>query len=167
MSYVSKAEWAEREKKVRELLKTMTCAEAARELQISEDTLRDWRRRFGMLKYTGQKKAKIPREELERMLQTMTRYQIARANHMAFDTVNDMIREYGLTVPRLRKNQKGTKIDSICFDCKNGACGCTWSMWFQPVKGWEAIPHLRDTGEMTYTVLKCPQFIPDRRSEEE
>lgn len=167
MSYVSKAEWAEREKKVRELLKTKTCAEAARELQVSEDTLRDWRRRFGMLKYTGQKKAKIPREELERMLQTMTRHQIARANHMAFDTVNNMIREYGLTVPRLRKNQKGTKIDSICFDCRNGACGCSWSMWFQPVKGWEAIPHLRDNGYMTYTVLKCPQFIPDRRNEEE
>ena len=109
----------------------------------------------------------IPREELERMLQTMTRHEIAKANHIGWDTLNKIIREYGLTVPRLKKNQKGTKIESICFDCKNGACGCSWSMWFQPVNGWEAIPELYDNGKRTYTVLKCPQFIPDRRNEEE
>ena len=45
---------------------------------------------------------------------------------------------------------------SLCWDCQNACCGCSWSRSFEPVEGWEARP----SGD-SFFVINCPQFIPD------
>ena len=55
--------------------------------------------------------------------------------------------------------------DSLCWECRNAVpnieklCGCSWSMFFIPVKGWDAIPlakflHLRQ-------VNGSPELVDD------
>lgn len=56
---------------------------------------------------------------------------------------------------------------SLCWDCKNacpdkeGTCGCNWSRKFESVEGWDTIS--RD-GDISHTVLRCPEFKPDERT---
>lgn len=64
--------------------------------------------------------------------------------------------------------------DTICWECRNAVpnleklCGCSWSIFFVPVDGWEAEPTIinhgyRDDGTLipparSYNVKKCPYF---------
>lgn len=59
---------------------------------------------------------------------------------------------------------KEAKPQTICWDCKNArGNGCSWFTDFTPVEGWEA--DVCDLyGDVTYTVKKCPEFVPDRGS---
>lgn len=60
--------------------------------------------------------------------------------------------------------------DTLCWACEN-ACGrCSWSQKkSKPVPGWEAMPTQinvgRGAGLESYTVLRCPQFEWDGRTE--
>lgn len=68
---------------------------------------------------------------------------------------------------------------SLCWYCSNVYGGCSWSIKYEPIDGWEAIRndlHVHTTidGNMTeprtvesYAVLECPQFIIDDRFKEE
>lgn len=53
---------------------------------------------------------------------------------------------------------------SLCCDCKNivpnpvKKTGCSWSINFVPVKGWEAIKTKKGTYE-SYKVLQCPRYV--------
>ena len=53
---------------------------------------------------------------------------------------------------------------SICWDCENACCGCSWSRWFEPVEGWTAKPVvITQCGGKTptYLVYACPEFKRD------
>lgn len=64
---------------------------------------------------------------------------------------------------------------TLCWDCKNAVpaadrkCGCSWSQWFRPVEGWEAIRKdvrvisggTKERLSESYIVKKCPQFAKD------
>lgn len=62
------------------------------------------------------------------------------------------------------------KYATLCWECDNCYGGCAWSRSFKPVEGWTAIPteaHITN-GKYSevrhgYTVLKCPEFVKDRR----
>ena len=57
--------------------------------------------------------------------------------------------------------------NSLCFDCQNAVCGCSWSRRFEPVEGWVAKPvKLKADNKYnryidSYVVKKCPLFVPD------
>lgn len=55
-----------------------------------------------------------------------------------------------------KKKPPKRRILSLCWDCQNACCGCSWSRSFEPVEGWEARP----SGD-SFFVINCPQFIPD------
>lgn len=64
--------------------------------------------------------------------------------------------------------------DSLCWECRNAVpnieklCGCSWSMFFIPVKGWDAEPTIINNGmakegylippSNSYNVKHCPYF---------
>jgi len=74
--------------------------------------------------------------------------------------------------------RRGRKeIESLCWDCKHAVPnfeklqGCSWSAFFIPVKGWDAIPTIINNGYVgtndkqillpkvkSYCVLHCPNF---------
>lgn len=61
---------------------------------------------------------------------------------------------------------------TLCWDCKNAVAtadrkhGCSWSRWFRPVDGWEAVRKdvrvisggTQERLSESYIVKKCPQF---------
>ncbi len=64
--------------------------------------------------------------------------------------------------------------ESLCWTCSNCYGGCSWTEWdpemgapaFAPVSGWEAHRQTRLYGgnlDVSYTVVRCPQYIPDER----
>lgn len=54
-----------------------------------------------------------------------------------------------------RRNAVGTH-DSLCWHCRNALGGCSWSMRFEPVEGWDA-KHTKRYN--SYKVYSCPQFV--------
>ena len=69
------------------------------------------------------------------------------------------------------------KKETICPDCKNcvpnpdTGAGCSWSMRFEPVEGWEAEPTIILGMELpsggfeeipSYRVDSCPLFVSDK-----
>jgi hypothetical protein len=58
------------------------------------------------------------------------------------------------------------KHDTLCWNCQNACCGCSWSRNFEPVEGWTAEPTaLSGDGKTvkSYNVKKCPEHIPDEK----
>lgn len=54
--------------------------------------------------------------------------------------------------------------DTLCWDCQNALCGCSWSKHFEPVEGWEARKTPKTKAKPnSYKVYKCPEFILDER----
>ena len=59
--------------------------------------------------------------------------------------------------------------NSLCFDCQNAVCGCSWSKRFEPVEGWVAKPvKLKADNKYnryidSYMVEQCPLFIADKK----
>ena len=57
-------------------------------------------------------------------------------------------------------------LETLCFTCQNAVpskrkrLGCPWSLNFEPVPGWEAMPSEKH-GKPTYCVVKCPQYLQD------
>lgn len=56
------------------------------------------------------------------------------------------------------------KKDTLCWSCKKACCGCSWSKFFIPVKGWVAEPTIiADKAETykinSYHVKSCPKYI--------
>ena len=49
---------------------------------------------------------------------------------------------------------------TLCWECANAMCGCSWSQSFIPVKGWKAIP-TKGKAFHSYVVLECPEFDRD------
>lgn len=66
-----------------------------------------------------------------------------------------------------RKN--GKRSGTLCWDCGNAYGGCSWSINFTPVKGWDAqyvqrVYKGRDVYVMdSYEVRSCPEFVLDGR----
>ena len=53
-----------------------------------------------------------------------------------------------------------------CWTCKNACGGCSWSREFIPVDGWTAEEtHIKSNVgyEESYKIIKCPEYILDRR----
>lgn len=66
----------------------------------------------------------------------------------------------------------GRKPATLCWYCEKATGGCRWSRFFQPVKGWKALPtvirHSQiEKGMKSYLVLDCPEFLADMREEED
>lgn len=66
----------------------------------------------------------------------------------------------------------GRKPASLCWYCEKAIGGCRWSRFFQPVKGWKALPTVichskNEKGMKSYLVLDCPEFLADMREEDE
>lgn len=68
----------------------------------------------------------------------------------------------------MKKNPNITNyIPTLCWGCQKAVGGCSWSGWFEPVPGWQAVQTvIKSTGlsygdEDSYLVLTCPEFIPD------
>lgn len=61
-------------------------------------------------------------------------------------------------------NKKGINKgkENICFNCKNACCGCSWSQFFIPVKGWTATKTTLKVNDIktisTYNITACPLF---------
>lgn len=58
------------------------------------------------------------------------------------------------------------KRDTLCWNCQNACCGCSWSREFLPVAGWKAEPTILSGDGNTvksYNVKKCPEHIPDEK----
>ena len=56
---------------------------------------------------------------------------------------------------------------NICIDCQNATGGCSWSMDFEPVKGWTAEKRnykYHDLVVDTYYVTQCPLFVHDEEN---
>lgn len=66
----------------------------------------------------------------------------------------------------------GGKIDTICWTCENAVPkyidgkyikGCSWSIKFKPVDGWEInkfyYKYNKTTTKETYCVKKCPKYV--------
>ena len=66
-------------------------------------------------------------------------------------------------------HRKGKSKDTLCWDCQNACCGCSWSRTFTPVKGWVTEPavitYKTKSGEVhttdSYKVIECPEFKGD------
>lgn len=77
--------------------------------------------------------------------------------------------------PILKPN--GEPSGSLCMFCRNSVPnprvrkGCSWSVDFVPVSGWEAVAttiHISANKKAKgYCVTKCPQFVGDRLYDEE
>lgn len=53
--------------------------------------------------------------------------------------------------------------DTLCWDCKKALCGCSWSMFFEPVEGWKARKTPKTKSKpSSYKVYKCPEFVSDK-----
>lgn len=64
--------------------------------------------------------------------------------------------------------RKPTTICMKCQKARGGPKGCSWFNGFKPVEGWEAIQEQipwagTHKGKDTYTVLKCPEFVADKK----
>lgn len=67
----------------------------------------------------------------------------------------------------------GATKPTLCWKCQNANCGCSWSRFYEPVNGWEAISTIIqchsnvgkkrnvETKTNSYLVLKCPEFKRD------
>lgn len=70
-----------------------------------------------------------------------------------------------------RKMPEKYRPKTLCWRCQKacgGPNGCSWFNGFKPIKGWDAIPETMrlngiHDGKTAYTVLKCPEFVPDNR----
>lgn len=68
-----------------------------------------------------------------------------------------------------RSRRAVQQAETLCWRCDNAYGGCAWSRSFEPVKGWEAIPHVlkmhgpRGEGAESFLVISCPQFKLDER----
>ncbi len=52
---------------------------------------------------------------------------------------------------------------TLCWKCTNArANGCAWHRHGLPVAGWDAIED-KKYGQMTYTVIKCPEYAEERK----
>ncbi len=55
--------------------------------------------------------------------------------------------------------------DTLCWSCKRALCGCSWSKYFIPVKGWKAKKTKINCGPQGYTdsykVIACPEYLKD------
>lgn len=49
---------------------------------------------------------------------------------------------------------------TLCWECANALCGCSWSQRFEPVPGWVATPTY-NKGIQSYIVTECPEFDRD------
>ena len=60
------------------------------------------------------------------------------------------------TIIRLdrRRNVLGG-LETLCWKCGNALGGCSWSIDFTPVEGWDAKP----TAHNSYKVYNCPKFV--------
>lgn len=68
---------------------------------------------------------------------------------------------------------------TLCWCCSNAYGGCSWSIKYEPVEGWDAIRndlHIYTTQDgliagpresISYVVLECPEFVLDERFKEE
>lgn len=71
----------------------------------------------------------------------------------------------------MKKYNYKKKSDTLCWNCARCYGGCSWSRFFQPVKGWKArqttIKNEKSNKIITsYDVEYCPIFKSDRRIEE-
>lgn len=63
------------------------------------------------------------------------------------------------------KKKPAVKNETLCWDCQNAKCGCSWSRTFTPVKGWVAEPTVitYKTGDIlhktdSFKVIECPEY---------
>ena len=62
------------------------------------------------------------------------------------------------------------KKETLCWDCQKANCGCSWSRFYVPVKGWVATPTkikvydycARGVLIDSYNVSSCPEFVKDK-----
>lgn len=62
---------------------------------------------------------------------------------------------------RARKKRQEEN-EQLCCTCKKACGGCSWSDFFLPVKGWDAIATVVKDGEgnfSSYKIKECPQYI--------
>ena len=52
---------------------------------------------------------------------------------------------------------------TICWECEKTCGGCSWSREFKPVDGWEAVETTDCTGDKSFLVRKCPEFVRENR----
>jgi len=84
------------------------------------------------------------------------------------DTATVLAQKYGCTPQTIYNYRHKYNVyrssETLCWDCKNACCGCSWSIKFEPVAGWIAtateILGGRDNDEVisSYHVIKCPMF---------
>lgn len=76
------------------------------------------------------------------------------------------------SLPKRTRRYEGLRCDpsaTLCWRCQNAVPdrkghGCSWSRSFVPVKGWTVT--VRDKRQdRSYTVLECPEFVPDEDPE--
>ena len=59
----------------------------------------------------------------------------------------------------LKKEEEGWQ---PCCTCKNACGGCSWSIDFTPVEGWDAEPTIINDSEgniSSYKINSCPRYI--------
>jgi hypothetical protein len=76
---------------------------------------------------------------------------------------------YSISHPKSTTKRVCThKHDTLCWNCQNACCGCSWSREFLPVAGWKAEPSILTSithrSITSYDVISCPQYLPDERS---
>ena len=85
--------------------------------------------------------------------QALLSYHKKRENQQRIDEIN----------VETKNCTKGRRKCTLCLDCKNIVpnpeknIGCSWSINFVPVDGWEAIKNQKGRYE-SYKVIQCPNF---------
>lgn len=90
------------------------------------------------------------------------------------DAISQCCRKRQKTAGGLKWMYLERKPESLCWTCQNCYGGCSWTEWdpqkgtpaFIPVDGWHAEEQTRVYGgvpDITYHVIQCPQYIPDKR----
>lgn len=72
-----------------------------------------------------------------------------------------VVLEYSRSLPK----RTAHKHMQICFSCTKAVCGCSWSRWFKPIEGWDAVPsEIKNVAGNTvritpsYAIRGCPEY---------
>lgn len=82
-----------------------------------------------------------------------------------YEFTEESIRDY-LQERKADMLSEGHISRSICWECSRATGFCSWSRFFEPVKGWKAKKTTVKAwqGEIdSYEVYKCPLFEQDRK----
>lgn len=90
-----------------------------------------------------------------------TCFEIANDLHCKGNAIQYMAKKLGIVTRKVRD-------DTLCWNCARAVGYCSWSQFFEPVKGWVAEKNTEHDSAESYAVMACPLFLKgrDRKNEQ-